>query len=111
MKRVFKTTGLYKDVDCVQLKVAHNKNKKAYGVEIAAIGCENGRIFTVIGSEYFSTHKDLFVPVVVATRKSEKKEQEAIDYMNSNTTELLQKYLENVIANGGASFEILNEVI
>ena len=109
MVRYYKTTGIYADSNLLKIEVVYNKGK---GYEARVIPCSkgNGYFSVVYNTEYYKYYNTLVCDLILCSRKSAKKEQEAKELAEKKIDWLLEQYVIMAENKGGRHIEIIGEL-
>lgn len=109
MVRYFKTTGIYADSNLLKVEVCYNKGV-GYEARVTPCSKGNGFLSVVYDKEYYQYYNTLVCMLVPCSRKSAKKEAEAIALAELNMENLLNQYVTMAENKGGRHIEIVGEL-
>lgn len=109
MVRYYKTTGIYADSNLLRVEVKYNKGK-GYVAEINPCRKDEHSWGILYCKEYYNYYNTLSCMLVPCSRKSAKKEAEAIALAELNIENLLEQYVVMAENKGGRHIEIVGEL-
>lgn len=109
MVRYYKTTGIYADSNLLKIEVVYNKGK-GYEARVTPCSKGNGYFSVVYNTEYYKYYNTLVCDLILCSRKSAKKEQEANELAEKKIDWLLEQYVIMAENKGGRHIEIIGEL-
>ena len=109
MVHYYKTTGIYSDSNLLMVEVHYNKGK-GYEARITPCSKGNGYYSVMYSPEYYKYYNTLTCMLVPCSRRSAKKEAQAIALAELNMDNLLDEYVRMAENNGGRHIEVIGEL-